>query len=67
MGDRVGSPVGPDVDRMFGLSVGLLVEGIEYGCSVGSGVGLPGMYVVMGKGLGSCLGWHCERESKAQE
>ena len=62
MGDRVGSPVGPDVDRLFGLSVGLLVEGIEYGCSVGSGVGLPGMYVGVnvgrcdGKGVGTLLG-----------
>ena len=62
MGDRVGSPVGPDVDRLFGLSVGLLVEGVEYNCSVGSGVGLPGMYVGVnvgrydGKGVGTLLG-----------
>ena len=62
MGDRVGSPFGPDVDRLFGLSVGLLVEGIEYGCSVGSGVGLPGRYVGVNvgrcdkKGVGTLLG-----------
>ena len=62
MGDRRGSPVGPDVNRLFGLLVGLLVEGIEYNCSVGSGVGLPGRYEGVnagrcdGKGVGTLLG-----------
>ncbi len=61
MTHRVGSPVGPDVGRLFGLLVCLLVEGIEYGCSVGSGVGLSGMYVDVnvdrcdGKGVGMLL------------